>query len=102
MARAKPPAPTVSNLSQGDWQDARRTPNGAFCPHDFPRTGVVTRTKFSRARVGYPGPGSGGGGGSPSPECFVSEDAERAAGCEMALDIESVLDRGVNRKEALS
>jgi hypothetical protein len=71
-------------------------------PADWGHGGVVTRTKFSRARVGYPGPGSGGGGGSPSPECFVSEDAERAAGCEMALDIESVLDRGVNRKEALS
>jgi hypothetical protein len=34
-------------------------------------------------------------------ERFVSEDAERAAGCEMALDVESVLDGGVNRQEAL-
>jgi hypothetical protein len=30
--------------------------------------------------------GSGRGGGSPRPERFVAEDAERAAGCEMALD----------------
>jgi hypothetical protein len=29
------------------------------------------------------------------PERFVSEDAERAAGCEMALDVESVLDGSV-------
>jgi hypothetical protein len=34
-------------------------------------------------------------------ERFVSEDAERAAGCELALDVESVLDGGVNRQEAL-
>jgi hypothetical protein len=32
---------------------------------------------------------SGRGGGSPRPEGFISEDAERAAGCEMALDVES-------------
>ena len=44
---------------------------------------------------------SGGGGGSPRPESFFSEDAERAAGCEMALDVESVLDGGVNGQEAL-
>jgi len=33
---------------------------------------------------------------------FLSEDAERAAGCEMALDVECVLDDGVNGQEALS
>ena len=43
----------------------------------------------------------GRGGGSPRPERFVSEDAERAAGCEMALDVERVLDGGVNGQEAL-
>jgi hypothetical protein len=32
---------------------------------------------------------------------LVSEDAERAAGCEMALDVECVVDRGVNRQELL-
>jgi hypothetical protein len=52
-------------------------------------TVVVTRTKFGR------------GGGSPCSERFVSEDAERAAGCEMALDIERVLGGGVNRQESL-
>jgi hypothetical protein len=41
------------------------------------------------------------GGGSPRPERFVSEDAERAAGCDVALDIERVLDGGVNRQESL-
>jgi hypothetical protein len=37
----------------------------------------------------------------PRPEGFFSEDAEGAAGCEMALDVESVLDGGVNGQEAL-
>ncbi len=63
--------------------------------------GVVTRTKFGRAKIGSPYSGSGRGGGSPRPESFVSEDAERAAGCEMALDVEGVLDGGVNGQEAL-
>jgi hypothetical protein len=31
----------------------------------------------------------------------VSEDAERATGCEMALDIEGVVDSGMNRREPL-
>jgi hypothetical protein len=39
---------------------------------------------------------------TPSLESFFSEDAERAAGGEMALDVESVLDDGVNGQEALS
>jgi hypothetical protein len=33
---------------------------------------------------------------SPRPERFVSEDPKLAAGGEMALDIESILDSGVN------
>jgi hypothetical protein len=37
----------------------------------------------------------------PRPEGFLSQDAERAAGREMALDIESVLDGGVNRQKPL-
>jgi hypothetical protein len=45
---------------------------------------------------------SGRGGGSPRPERFVSEDTKRAAGCEMALDVESVLDGGMSGQEALS
>jgi hypothetical protein len=44
---------------------------------------------------------SGRGGGSPRPERFVSEEAERVAGCEMALDVEGVEDSGVNGQEAL-
>jgi MFS family permease len=39
--------------------------------------------------------------GSPRPEGFFSEDAERAAGSDMALDVECVVDGGVNRQEAL-
>jgi hypothetical protein len=34
-------------------------------------------------------------------ERFVSEESERGAGCEMALDIESVVDGGVSGEEAL-
>ena len=56
---------------------------------------------LARAKIGSLNSGSGRGGGSPRPERFVSEDAERAAGCEMALDVERVLDGGVNGQEAL-
>lgn len=52
---------------------------------------------FGRAKIGSPSLGSGHGGGSPRPEGLVSEDAERAAGGEMALDVEGVLDGGVDR-----
>ena len=34
-------------------------------------------------------------------ERFVSENAESAARCEMALDVECVVDGGVNRQESL-
>jgi hypothetical protein len=64
--------------------------------------GVVTRTKFGRTKIGSPNSGSGCGSSSPRLESFFSEDAERAAGCEMALDVESVLDDGVNGQEAVS
>ena len=57
--------------------------------------------EFGRANFGKSGSGSCRGGGSPRPERFVSEDAERAAGCEMALDVECVVDGGVNGQEAL-
>jgi len=71
-------------------------------PHTSAITGVVTPTWIGAA-LGLEGAlTSGRGGGSPRPERFVSEDAERAAGCEMALDVESVLDGGVNGQEALS
>jgi hypothetical protein len=63
--------------------------------------GAVTRTEFGGSQFGSPSFGSRRGGGSPRLECFVSEDAKRAAGCQMALDVESVVDGGVNRQEAL-
>ena len=63
--------------------------------------GAVTRTEFGRLNIGELDSDSGCGGGSPRPESFFSEDAERAAGCEMALEVESVLDGGVNGQEAL-
>jgi hypothetical protein len=63
--------------------------------------GAVTRTQIGRAQSGGANLGSGRGGGFPCPERFVSKDAERVAGCEMALDVEGVEDRGVNRQEAL-
>jgi putative tryptophan/tyrosine transport system substrate-binding protein len=44
---------------------------------------------------------SGRGSGSPRPERFFAEDPERASGCEMALDVECVVDGGVNGQEAL-
>jgi hypothetical protein len=65
------------------------------------RLGAVTRTQIGRAQSGGANSGSGRGGGFPCPERFVSKDAERVAGCEMALDVEGVEDRGVNRQEAL-
>ena len=63
--------------------------------------GAVTRTEFGRSQLEVPVFGLRRGGGSPRLERFVSEDAERAAGCEMALDVEGVVDGGVNRQEAL-
>ena len=58
--------------------------------------GAVTRTEFGHLNIGEPDSDSGRGGGSPRLEGFLAEDAERAAGCEMALDVECVLDGGVN------
>ena len=52
--------------------------------------------EFGRAQSGGPDSDLGRRGGSPRPERFLSEDAERAAGRQMALDVESVLDRGMN------
>jgi hypothetical protein len=44
---------------------------------------------------------SGRGGGSPCPERFVSQDAKRAAGGEMTLDVERVVNGGMKGQEAL-
>jgi hypothetical protein len=63
---------------------------------------LVTRTKLARAKIGSPNSGSGCGSSFACPERFASKDAERVAGCEMALDIEGVLDDGVSGQEALS
>ncbi len=63
--------------------------------------GVVTRTEFGRVKIESLSSGSRRGGGSPRPKRLISEYAERAAGCEMALDVEGVLDGGVNRQESL-
>ena len=59
------------------------------------------QTEFGRSKIGKSDSDSGRGGGSPGPEGVISRDAERAAGCEMALDVESVVDGGVNGQEAL-
>src|SRR5277367_5679551 len=61
------------------------------------RTALSRELNFGRVKIGSLRSGSGRGGGSPRPECCVSEDAERAAGHEMALDVERVLEGGVNR-----
>src|SRR6202044_4278363 len=65
------------------------------------KIGAVTRTEFGPAQFGSPSSCSGRGSGSPRPERFVSEDAKRAAGGEMALDVECVVDGGVNGQETL-
>jgi hypothetical protein len=65
------------------------------------RAGAVTRTEFGPAQFGSPSSGSGRGGGSPRLIRFFSEDAEGVTGCEMALDVESVVDGGLNRQKAL-
>jgi hypothetical protein len=61
-----------------------RLPLGGSASNEL--TGSVTGTEFGRAKIGKPSSGSGRGGGSPRLERFFSEDAERAAGGEMALD----------------
>jgi hypothetical protein len=35
-------------------------------------------------------------------DVFLSEDVDRAAGCEVSLSVESVMDCGANGQEALS
>ena len=57
--------------------------------------------KFRRVKIGSLSSGSSRGSGSPRPERFVSEDAKRAAGSEMTLDVERVVDGGVNGQEPL-
>ena len=54
-----------------------------------------------RRKSESPNSGSSCRRGSPCFERFASEDAERVTGCEMALDVEGVVDGGVNRQKAL-
>jgi hypothetical protein len=63
--------------------------------------GAVTGTRSRGVKAGSFSSGSGGGRSPPRLERFVSEDSERGAGCEMALDIKSVMDGGVSGEEAL-
>jgi hypothetical protein len=62
---------------------------------------IVTGTIFGPVRIISRTSGSGRRNSSPRPEGFLSQDAERAAGCEMALDIESVSEGGMNGEESL-
>ena len=52
------------------------------------------KPNLARAKIGSPNSGSGRGGGSPRLERFFSEDAERATGGEMALDVEDPMEGG--------
>ena len=76
-------------------------PNTAACGyHTWNATwGPVTRTEFGGAKLEVPDEVLAAVR-SPRPERLVSEDAERAAGCGMALDVDGVLDGGVNGQEA--
>ena len=73
-------------------------------PHEI---GPIRRRALSRElnwavrNLDVPVWGSGGGDGSPRPQRVPSKDAECAAGCEMALDVEGVENGGVNRQETL-
>jgi hypothetical protein len=62
---------------------------------------VVTRTLICDAKSGSHSSGSCCRRGSPRPERVVSEDAERVAGREMAVDVERVGDGGMNGQEPL-
>ena len=66
------------------------------------RTALSRAPNLARAKIGSANPGSGRSSRAPRLESFHSEGAKRATGCEMALDVEGVLDGGVNGQEALS
>jgi len=87
---------------EGHWWRCRRTYACCFTlVLTIPLEGTVTETEFGRTKIGKPGSDSGRAGGSPRTDGFCSEDAERTTGCEMALDVKSVVDGGVKRQEAL-
>ena len=87
-----------SDHSHGPWNKSRLI--GALC--DRKRSGRLCHEKLSLAAQIFVGRfGSCRGGGSPRRKGLLAKDAERAAGYEMALDVESVVDGGVNGQEAL-
>jgi hypothetical protein len=91
----------MARILHGNLSQQRRD---SGVPHESARTAVGALSRepnLAARRLGIPSSGSGCGGGSPRPERFVSEDPERVAGCEMALDVEGVEDSGVNGQEAL-
>jgi fluoride exporter len=63
--------------------------------------GVVTRTSFWQCESRRIELVLGCRSGSPRLERFASEDAERVAGREVALNVEVVVDGGVNGQKAL-
>jgi hypothetical protein len=66
------------------------------------RVGIVTTSRLERREVFEVRFRSGGGRGLPRLERLLSKDAERAAGYEVALNVEVIVDGCVNRQEALS
>jgi hypothetical protein len=75
------------------------------CAHgvheEIGQAGAVTRTELGRWQFGSLSVSSRRGGGSPRLERFISEDAECVAGDEMALDVEGIVNGGVNGQESL-
>jgi len=63
--------------------------------------GFVTGTLFCLRSIGNSGKGSAGGSGSPRLKRFRSQGAERTARGQMSLDVEGVVDGGVNGQESL-
>src|ERR1700722_859086 len=64
--------------------------------------GVVTTIRMEWREVLEVRFRSSGGRSLPRPERLLSEDAERAAGYEVALKVEVIVDGSVDRQEALS
>ena len=65
------------------------------------RTGLSRKLGSGRTRVEGRGSSSGRSRRPPILKRFASESAERIAGNEMTLDVERVLDCGVNGQEPL-
>ena len=85
----------LAALEQKKWRG--HTPTHS----DRDSSGAVTGTLSRAAKVGSLSSGSGCGCSRPGLERFAAEGAERGAGCEMALKIESVVDGGASEEEAV-